>query len=80
MFECYTRERRFRYYEAGGAGALYIERTCDGKTVGIGDGVDMFHDEDDRSIPVGTEEFYQAFRASILSQSEPLLNLVYFGE
>jgi hypothetical protein len=78
MFECYTRERRFRYYEAGNG--FYLERMCDGKTVGIGDGVDMFCDEDDRSIPVGTEEFYQAFRASILSQSEPLLNLVYFGE
>jgi hypothetical protein len=78
MFECYTRERRFRYYEAGNG--FYLERMCDGKTVGIGDGVDMFCDEEGEPSPVGTEEFYQRLRLSVLDQSEPLLNLAHFGK
>jgi len=56
-----------------------IEDTLTGECKGMGDGVDMFAEEDGNSIPVSTPEFYKALN-DMFKKDQYILQEAYFPE
>lgn len=78
MFDHASTDGRVRVYE--GQTAFYIVLLSDGTEKCIGDMVGIFHSEDCEPLMVGTDAFYDAFRADIDGDTSGWIYAYFGGE
>ncbi len=75
-FEYTTKSGRLTVVEGGDG--FYVTANASGETRGLGDGVDMFFDQEENPIYVGTPEFYEVLRQDV-ERSEAIYLEACFG-